>query len=184
MSTTDLAALLEVWEPVIGLEVHVQLGTRTKSFSPSAVVFGAPPNTLTDPLVLGLPGTLPTFNRAALELALRLGIATGSKIRAKSRFARKQYFYPDLPKGYQISQFDEPLCEDGHLDLISNGALKRVRLQRIHLEEDAGKNMRARTCTSDSSRTSISIARGCRSSRSSPRPRSRAPTTPPNSCAR
>jgi aspartyl-tRNA(Asn)/glutamyl-tRNA(Gln) amidotransferase subunit B len=140
---TELAQLLEVWEPVIGLEVHVQLGTRTKSFSPSAVEFGAPPNTLTDPLVLGMPGTLPTFNRAALELALRLGVATGSKIRAKSRFARKQYFYPDLPKGYQISQFDEPLCEDGHLDLIVNGEIKRVRLQRIHLEEDAGKNIHA-----------------------------------------
>jgi len=151
---TDLSKMLETWEPVIGLEVHVQLGTRTKAFSPSAVVFGAPPNTLTDPLVLGMPGTLPTFNRGALELALRLGIATGSKIRAKSRFARKQYFYPDLPKGYQISQFDEPLCEDGHIDLIvpgrpsesgdlhsGHGALKRVRLQRIHLEEDAGKNM-------------------------------------------
>jgi aspartyl-tRNA(Asn)/glutamyl-tRNA(Gln) amidotransferase subunit B len=140
---SELARLLEVWEPVIGLEVHVQLATRTKSFSPSAVVFGAPPNTLTDPLVLGLPGTLPTFNRGALELALRLGVATASKIRARSRFARKQYFYPDLPKGYQISQFDEPLCEDGHLDLISNGALKRVPLQRIHLEEDAGKNIHA-----------------------------------------
>jgi aspartyl-tRNA(Asn)/glutamyl-tRNA(Gln) amidotransferase subunit B len=143
MSTTELAQLLEVWEPVIGLEVHVQLATQTKSFSPSAVVFGAPPNTLTDPLVLGMPGTLPTFNQGALELALRLGVATGSKIRAKSRFARKQYFYPDLPKGYQISQFDEPLCEDGHLDLISNGEIKRVRLQRIHLEEDAGKNIHA-----------------------------------------
>jgi aspartyl-tRNA(Asn)/glutamyl-tRNA(Gln) amidotransferase subunit B len=81
------------------------------------------------------------FNRAALELALRLGVATESKIRARSRFARKHYFYPDLPKGYQISQYDEPLCEDGHLDLIVTGEVKRVRLQRIHLEEDAGKNM-------------------------------------------
>ncbi len=138
---TDAAQLLEIWEPVIGLEVHVQLGTRSKAFSPSAVEFGAPPNSLTDPLVLGLPGTLPVFNRVAFELALKLGVATGSKIRARSRFARKHYFYPDQPKGYQISQFDEPLCEEGHVDLIVGGAVKRVKLTRIHLEEDAGKNM-------------------------------------------
>lgn len=138
---SDLAALLEEWEPVIGLEIHVQLRTETKAFSPSAVAFGAPPNSLTDPLVLGLPGTLPTFNRRALELALRLAIATGAKIRARSRFARKQYFYPDLPKGYQISQHDEPLCEDGALEIFVPGGRKRVRLQRIHLEEDAGKSV-------------------------------------------
>jgi aspartyl-tRNA(Asn)/glutamyl-tRNA(Gln) amidotransferase subunit B len=137
---TEPTAAASEWEPVIGLEVHVQLATRTKAFSPSAVEFGAPPNTLTDPTVLGLPGTLPVFNRGALELALKLGVATESKIRAKSRFARKHYFYPDLPKGYQISQYDEPLCEDGHIDLILGGELRRVKLQRIHLEEDAGKN--------------------------------------------
>jgi aspartyl-tRNA(Asn)/glutamyl-tRNA(Gln) amidotransferase subunit B len=137
---TELERMLEIWEPVIGLEVHVQLKTRSKAFSPSACEFGAPPNSLTDPLVLGLPGTLPVFNQGALELALRLGVATASQIRARSRFARKHYFYPDLPKGYQISQFDEPLCENGHLDIIANGAVKRVKLQRIHLEEDAGKN--------------------------------------------
>ena len=136
----DLAQLLEDWEPVIGLEVHVQLATRSKIFSPSATTFGASPNSLTDPVVMGMPGTLPVFNRAVLELALRLGVATGSQIRAKSRFARKHYFYPDQPKGYQISQYDEPLCENGHLDLIVGGQLKRVKLQRIHLEEDAGKN--------------------------------------------
>ncbi|HEU4731710.1 MAG TPA: Asp-tRNA(Asn)/Glu-tRNA(Gln) amidotransferase subunit GatB [Kofleriaceae bacterium] len=135
----ELAALMEVWEPVIGLEVHVQLATQSKIFSPSGIQFGAPPNSLTDPLVLGLPGTLPAFNQAVLALALRLGVATSSQIRARSRFARKHYFYPDLPKGYQISQFDEPLCENGHLDVIIGGGLKRVRLQRIHIEEDAGK---------------------------------------------
>jgi aspartyl-tRNA(Asn)/glutamyl-tRNA(Gln) amidotransferase subunit B len=134
-----LDAMLEVWEPVIGLEVHVQLATRSKIFSPSAIEFGAAPNSLTDPLVLGLPGTLPAFNQAVLSLALKLGVATSSQIRAKSRFARKHYFYPDLPKGYQISQFDEPLCENGHLDVIVGGGLKRVKLTRIHLEEDAGK---------------------------------------------
>ena len=138
---TEPTAAASEWEPVIGLEVHVQLATKSKAFSASAVEFGAPPNSLTDPTVLGLPGTLPVFNRAALELALKLGVATESKIRARSRFARKHYFYPDLPKGYQISQYDEPLCEDGHLDLILGGELRRVKLQRIHLEEDAGKNM-------------------------------------------
>jgi aspartyl-tRNA(Asn)/glutamyl-tRNA(Gln) amidotransferase subunit B len=138
---TELARLLETWEPVIGLEVHVQLSTRSKAFSPSAIQFGSPPNSLTDPVVLGMPGTLPVFNREALGLALRLGVATESKIRAKSRFARKHYFYPDQPKGYQISQYDEPLCEDGHLEIIVGGALKRIKLERIHLEEDAGKNL-------------------------------------------
>ncbi|HEY0253690.1 MAG TPA: Asp-tRNA(Asn)/Glu-tRNA(Gln) amidotransferase subunit GatB [Kofleriaceae bacterium] len=133
--------LLETWEPVIGLEVHVQLDTASKAFSPSAVSFGAPPNSLTDPVVLGMPGTLPSFNKRALELALRLGVAKESKIRARGRFARKHYFYPDQPKGYQISQYDEPLCEDGHVDLILDGEVKRVRLTRIHMEEDAGKNM-------------------------------------------
>lgn len=132
--------LLDRWEPVIGLEVHVQLATASKAFSPSAIEFGAPPNSLTDPTVLALPGALPTFNHQALELALRLGIATGSKIRARCRFARKHYFYPDLPKGYQISQYDEPLCEDGYVELWIAGEAKKVRLQRIHLEEDAGKN--------------------------------------------
>ena len=135
-----LAELMQDWEPVIGLEVHVQLATKSKAFSPSATAFGAPPNSLTDPLVMGMPGTLPVFNAAALELALRLGVATSSQIRAKSRFARKHYFYPDQPKGYQISQYDEPLCEHGHLDLILPKQIKRVKLTRIHLEEDAGKN--------------------------------------------
>jgi aspartyl-tRNA(Asn)/glutamyl-tRNA(Gln) amidotransferase subunit B len=138
--TRSVAEMLRDWEPVIGLEVHVQLATRSKAFSASATAFGDPPNTLTDPVVMALPGALPVFNRRALELALRLGVATGSQIRSRSRFARKHYFYPDLPKGYQISQFDEPLCEHGHLDLIVGGVVKRVRLQRIHLEEDAGKN--------------------------------------------
>jgi aspartyl-tRNA(Asn)/glutamyl-tRNA(Gln) amidotransferase subunit B len=135
----SLEAMLEEWEPVIGLEVHVQLATRSKIFSASAIEFGAPPNSLTDPLVLGMPGTLPVFNQAVLSLALKLGVATSSQIRARSRFARKHYFYPDLPKGYQISQFDEPLCENGFLDVIIGGAVKRVKLTRIHLEEDAGK---------------------------------------------
>jgi aspartyl-tRNA(Asn)/glutamyl-tRNA(Gln) amidotransferase subunit B len=124
------------WEAVIGLEVHVQLATRSKAFSGSATRFGEPPNSLTDPVVLGLPGALPTFNGHALEMAITLGLACGSAIRARSRFARKHYFYPDLPKGYQISQYDEPLCEGGVIEVGG----RAVRLRRIHLEEDAGKN--------------------------------------------
>ena len=131
------------WEAVIGLECHVQLLTASKLFSPSAASFGAPPNTLTDPPVLGLPGALPVLNRRAVEHALRLGLATGSTIRRRSRFARKHYFYPDLPKGYQISQYDEPLCEHGHVELVLHGERRRVRLTRIHIEEDAGKNIHA-----------------------------------------
>jgi aspartyl-tRNA(Asn)/glutamyl-tRNA(Gln) amidotransferase subunit B len=139
---SDLATIMETWEPVIGLEVHVQLATHSKAFSSSGIAFGAPPNSLTDPVVLGLPGALPTFNKTALESAIRLGIATSSKIRARSRFARKHYFYPDLPKGYQISQHDEPLCEDGAIEILApeGEGRKRVRLIRIHLEEDAGKS--------------------------------------------
>jgi aspartyl-tRNA(Asn)/glutamyl-tRNA(Gln) amidotransferase subunit B len=129
------------WEPVIGLEIHVQLATASKAFSASAVEFGAPPNALTDPTVLGLPGALPVFNARAAELAIRLGLATGSTIRTRSRFARKHYFYPDLPKGYQITQFDEPICEGGAIDVIGADGVIAVPLVRIHLEEDAGKNM-------------------------------------------
>jgi aspartyl-tRNA(Asn)/glutamyl-tRNA(Gln) amidotransferase subunit B len=140
VTAEPLPAVLEEWEPVIGLEIHVQLATASKAFSPSATNFGAPPNSLTDPLVLGLPGTLPSFNRRALELAVRLGVATSSKIRSRSRFARKHYFYPDLPKGYQISQYDEPLCEDGAIDVLVGTRRMAIRLQRIHLEEDAGKS--------------------------------------------
>jgi aspartyl-tRNA(Asn)/glutamyl-tRNA(Gln) amidotransferase subunit B len=131
------------WEPVIGLEVHVQLATASKAFSASAAGFGARPNAQTDPVVLGLPGALPVFNAAALELALRLGLAAGCTIRPVSRFARKQYFYPDLPKGYQISQYDEPLCEGGFITLRWQGRRHTVRLERIHLEEDAGKSSHA-----------------------------------------
>lgn len=131
---------LDKWEVVIGLEVHVQLATATKAFSASAVKYGETPNSLTDPVVLGLPGALPTFNARALEYAVKLGLATNCTIRSRSRFARKQYFYPDLPKGYQISQFDEPLCEHGAVEFMFEGKPHKVALTRIHLEEDAGKS--------------------------------------------
>jgi aspartyl-tRNA(Asn)/glutamyl-tRNA(Gln) amidotransferase subunit B len=127
------------WEPVIGLEVHVQLATRTKAFAPVAQGYGAPPNTLTDPTILGLPGALPSFNRAALAAALTLGLAVGATIARRCRFDRKHYFYPDLPKGYQISQHDQPLCRGGAIEVWHAGVRTAVALERIHLEEDAGK---------------------------------------------
>jgi aspartyl-tRNA(Asn)/glutamyl-tRNA(Gln) amidotransferase subunit B len=119
------------YEPVIGLEIHVQLATRTKMFCGCELSFGEPPNTRTCPVCLGLPGALPVANARAIHFALMIGLALGSEIADRSIFHRKNYFYPDLPKGYQISQYDEPLC--------SGGALAGVRLHRVHLEEDAAK---------------------------------------------
>jgi aspartyl-tRNA(Asn)/glutamyl-tRNA(Gln) amidotransferase subunit B len=131
------------YEVVIGLEVHVQLATKSKVFSWSSAAFGGEPNTHTDPVCLGMPGTLPVLNGAAVEAAVRLGLAAGCKIRSRCRFSRKHYFYPDLPKGYQISQFDEPICEGGHIKFRLHGEAHSVRLTRIHMEEDAGKNLHA-----------------------------------------
>jgi aspartyl-tRNA(Asn)/glutamyl-tRNA(Gln) amidotransferase subunit B len=123
-------------EPTIGLEVHVQLATRTKLFSPAAYAAGAPPNTRVHAIDLGLPGTLPAMNEKALALAVRAALALDGVVQASSRFARKHYFYPDLPKGYQISQYEEPYCQGGRVPL---GDGRFCTLQRIHLEEDAGK---------------------------------------------
>jgi aspartyl-tRNA(Asn)/glutamyl-tRNA(Gln) amidotransferase subunit B len=128
------------WEAVIGLECHVQLATRSKAFSSASAAFGAAPNHHTDPYTLALPGTLPVLSRTTIEYAIKMGLATGCRIRPLSRFARKHYFYPDLPKGFQISQYDEPLCEGGTVELVLEGQVRHVRLTRIHVEEDAGKN--------------------------------------------
>ncbi|HEY0557303.1 MAG TPA: Asp-tRNA(Asn)/Glu-tRNA(Gln) amidotransferase subunit GatB [Thermoanaerobaculia bacterium] len=125
------------YEAVIGLEVHVQLLTETKMFCRCPNRFGAPPNTLVCPVCLGLPGTLPVPNRHAVDLAVRLALALGFEVRETSVFARKNYFYPDLPKGYQISQFDRPLAENGTVPLAQHD--KAVHIERLHLEEDAGK---------------------------------------------
>ncbi len=129
------------WEAVIGLEVHAQLTTATKIFCGCSTAFGAEPNTQTCPVCLGHPGVLPVLNRRVLEYAVLTGIAMHCRIRPYSRFARKNYFYPDLPKGYQVSQFELPICEGGYLDVEVEGELRRIGITRIHMEEDAGKNI-------------------------------------------
>jgi len=124
---------------VIGLEVHVQLATKSKLFCGCATTFGAAPNHQTCPVCLGLPGTLPVLNRRAVELAAQVGLALGCTVSTFSRFDRKNYFYPDLPKAWQTSQYDLPLCLAGQLDIVADGAARRIGITRVHLEEDAGK---------------------------------------------
>ena len=131
--------LRDKYEVVIGLEVHAQLKTKTKIFAPDPNEFGAEPNTLTSPITLGMPGVLPVLNKEAVNMGILAGLALNCEIPSRCKFDRKQYFYPDLPKGYQISQYDEPICVNGHLDI--NG--KRIGITRAHLEEDAGKLVHA-----------------------------------------
>lgn len=144
MSATPLASLeadRDRYEPVIGLEVHAQLKTRSKIFCDCSTRFGATPNSQVCPVCLGLPGVLPVLNRRAVECAVLVGLAVGAKVATRSVFARKNYFYPDLPKGFQISQYDRPLCEGGSIDIRSGDQWRRINLVRIHLEEDAGKSL-------------------------------------------
>ena len=133
--------LMAAYEPVIGLEVHVQLKTATKIFCGCSTRFGDPANKNTCPVCLGLPGSLPVLNRRALELGLRASLALNLQVQASSRFARKNYFYPDLPKGYQISMYELPLAIGGWLDIEHDGKHKKIGITRLHLEEDAAKNM-------------------------------------------
>jgi aspartyl-tRNA(Asn)/glutamyl-tRNA(Gln) amidotransferase subunit B len=133
--------VLAKYEPIIGLEVHVQLLTRTKIFCSCSTRFGDPPNTNVCPVCLGLPGTLPVLNKRAVEMAMRASLALNCTVHDHSRFARKNYFYPDLPKGYQISQYELPLATNGHLEIEVAGARKRIGITRLHLEEDAAKNL-------------------------------------------
>ena len=145
--TTPIAASLQGdWEMVVGLEVHVQLKTRTKAFCSCSTAYGAPPNTNTCPVCLALPGALPALNARAVELATRAALGLQCTVHHESVFARKNYFYPDLPKGYQISQFDKPLATDGHVEIGSerDGGAVRVGVTRVHMEEDAGKSVHDR----------------------------------------
>ena len=132
--------IVKSYKVLIGMEIHVQLATKSKMFTGAANAFGAEPNTLVDEQVLGLPGTLPVLNKTAIEYAIKVGLALGCRIAKHTKWDRKSYFYPDLPKNYQISQYDLPLCQEGMFELTGkDGATKRVRIRRAHLEEDAGK---------------------------------------------
>ncbi|HEY3604486.1 MAG TPA: Asp-tRNA(Asn)/Glu-tRNA(Gln) amidotransferase subunit GatB [Sporichthyaceae bacterium] len=139
--TVTYEEAIATYEPVIGLEVHVELGTASKMFCGCPTTFGAPPNTHVCPTCLGLPGSLPVANKKAIESIIRLGLALNCSIAPWCRFARKNYFYPDMPKDFQISQYDEPICVEGYLDVEVEGKTYRIDIERVHLEEDTGKSL-------------------------------------------
>jgi aspartyl-tRNA(Asn)/glutamyl-tRNA(Gln) amidotransferase subunit B len=141
MSVIETNAIMKKYEVVIGLEVHAQLLTETKMFCRCSTKFGSEPNTQTCPVCIGMPGVLPVMNRKAIEYAIRTGLAMNCSIAPYSRFARKNYFYPDLPKNYQISQYELPLCEGGFVEILVESEVRRIGITRIHMEEDAGKNI-------------------------------------------
>jgi len=134
--------MMQDWEVVIGLEIHAQLATRSKIFSGAATAYGAAPNTQACLVDLAYPGVLPVLNVEAVRMAVKFGVAIGARIAERSIFARKNYFYPDLPKGYQISQYEEPIVGRGSLEIwLDDGTAKRIGITRAHLEEDAGKSL-------------------------------------------
>ncbi|HET9517332.1 MAG TPA: Asp-tRNA(Asn)/Glu-tRNA(Gln) amidotransferase GatCAB subunit B, partial [Actinoplanes sp.] len=144
MTTTSLPTFDDAvarYEPVIGLETHVELGTNTKMFCGCPTEFGAEPNTQVCPVCLGLPGALPVVNKAAIEATIRIGLMLNCTIVTWCRFARKNYFYPDMPKNFQTSQYDEPICIDGYVDVEVDGELVRIGIERVHMEEDTGKTL-------------------------------------------
>src|SRR5579872_2627198 len=141
-TASDISSVTRAkYEPVIGLEVHVQLLTESKIFCSCSTHFGDPPNTNVCPVCLGMPGTMPVLNRKAVEFAVLAAMALNGRVNETSIFARKNYFYPDLPKGYQISQYDKPLAEFGHIEISAGGGKRRIGITRLHLEEDAGKSL-------------------------------------------
>ncbi|HTR70287.1 MAG TPA: Asp-tRNA(Asn)/Glu-tRNA(Gln) amidotransferase subunit GatB [Mycobacteriales bacterium] len=141
MTSASYEDVLTRYDPVVGLETHVELGTQTKLFCGCSTEFGGAPNSHVCPTCLGLPGSLPVTNAKAIEFTIRIGLALHCEIAEWCRFARKNYFYPDMPKDYQISQYDEPLCVDGYLDVPVDGGVVRVEIERVHLEEDTGKTL-------------------------------------------
>ncbi len=158
MAQTEAEIMTQAFETVIGLEVHAQLLTKSKLFCGCSTQFGKRQNQNTCPVCLGLPGSLPVLNKKAVEYAIKAGLATGCKIQNKSVFARKNYFYPDLPKGYQISQYELPICLAGELEIEVDGQKKKVGITRIHMEEDAGKSVHD---YGDPSHSHIDLNRAC-----------------------
>lgn len=135
-------SVYEKYQAVIGLEIHAQLSTKSKSYAADSAMFGDLPNTNISPVTLGHPGTLPVLNEKTVEYAVKLGLAVGAKIRERNEFARKNYFYADLPKGYQITQDKTPICTGGYITLFPNtNKEKKIEITRIHMEEDAGKSI-------------------------------------------
>jgi aspartyl-tRNA(Asn)/glutamyl-tRNA(Gln) amidotransferase subunit B len=137
----DYDKAVETYEPVLGLETHIELDTNTKMFCGCSTAFGAEPNTQVCPVCLALPGALPVANKAAIEATIKIGLALNCRIAEWTRFARKNYFYPDMPKNFQTSQYEEPLCEEGYVDVTVDGREYRVEIERVHLEEDTGKTL-------------------------------------------